>query len=119
MERAWPLASESHKFKSWPCLLLLVKFDQIKILSLISFLKEIIYLFLAALGLHCCMRAFSSCGEQGATLRCGARASPRGGFFCCGAWALRTWASVVVARRLSSCGLRALEHRLSSCGTWA
>ena len=24
-----------------------------------------IYLFLAALGLRCCMRAFSSCGEQG------------------------------------------------------
>ena len=24
-----------------------------------------IYLFLAALGLHCCTRAFSSCGEQG------------------------------------------------------
>ena len=24
-----------------------------------------IYLFLAALGLHCCMRAFSSCGEWG------------------------------------------------------
>ena len=24
-----------------------------------------IYLFLAALGLHCCARAFSSCGEQG------------------------------------------------------
>ena len=23
------------------------------------------YLFLAALGLHCCARAFSSCGEQG------------------------------------------------------
>ena len=23
------------------------------------------YLFLAALGLRCCMRAFSSCGEQG------------------------------------------------------
>ena len=28
-------------------------------------------------------------------------------------------ASVVVARRLSSYGSRALEHRLSSCGTWA
>ena len=28
------------------------------------FLKKIIYLFLAALGLRCCMRAFSSCGEQ-------------------------------------------------------
>ena len=24
-----------------------------------------IYLFLAALGLHCCTRAFSSCGEWG------------------------------------------------------
>ena len=24
-----------------------------------------IYLFLAALGLHCCARAFSSCGERG------------------------------------------------------
>ena len=24
-----------------------------------------IYLFLAALGLHCCVRAFSSCGERG------------------------------------------------------
>ena len=24
-----------------------------------------IYLFLAALGLHCCVQAFSSCGEQG------------------------------------------------------
>ena len=26
---------------------------------------EIIYLFWAALGLHCSTRAFSSCGEQG------------------------------------------------------
>ena len=26
--------------------------------------------------------------------------------------------SVVVARGLSSCGSRALERRLSSCGTW-
>ena len=25
----------------------------------------LIYLFLAALGLHCCVRAFSSCGKQG------------------------------------------------------
>ena len=28
------------------------------------------------------------------------------------------WASVVVAHGLSSCGSRALEHRLSSCGMW-
>ena len=30
---------------------------------MVFFLK--IYLFLAALGLRCCTRAFSSCGEQG------------------------------------------------------
>ena len=32
---------------------------------IISFFFKLIYLFLAALGLHCCARAFSSCGEQG------------------------------------------------------
>ena len=34
-------------------------------LSLKKKLINIIYLFLAALGLCCCARAFSSCGEQG------------------------------------------------------
>ena len=29
------------------------------------FFNKCIYLFLAGLGLHCCARAFSSCGEQG------------------------------------------------------
>ena len=29
------------------------------------FKKLFIYLFLAALGPHCCTRAFSSCGERG------------------------------------------------------
>ena len=32
------------------------------------FLIYLIYLFLAALGLRCCARAFSSCGEQGLLL---------------------------------------------------
>ena len=73
------------------------------------FKNKFIYLFLAALGLRCCMKAFSSCVK-----RCGARAS-----HCCGARALGARVSVVVARRLSSCGSQALEHRLSSCGTWA
>ena len=36
--------------------------------------------FLAALGLCCCARAFSSCGERGATLHCSVRASHCGGF---------------------------------------
>ena len=31
----------------------------------INILFYFIYLFLAALGLHCCVRAFSSCGERG------------------------------------------------------
>ena len=45
--------------------------------------------------------------RAGATLRCGARASHCGGFSCCGAQALGAWASVVVARGLSSCGSQA------------
>ena len=51
------------------------------------------------------------------SLRCAG--SHCGDFSCCGAWAPGTWASVVVARGLSSCGSRALECRLSSCGTRA
>ena len=44
-------------FSQLPCLLCKISF----------FFKLIylIYLFLAALGLHCCARAFSSCSEQG------------------------------------------------------
>ena len=34
-------------------------------------------------------------------------------------WALGARGSVVVARGLRSCGSRALEHRLSSCGARA
>ena len=59
-----------------------------------------IYLFLAALGLRCCARAFSSCGERGLLFCSGARASHCGGFSCCGAQGLGTTG-------------------FSSCGTWA
>ena len=55
----------------------------------------------------------------GATLCCAAWASHCGGFSCCGAPALGSWASIVVAHGLSSCGSWALEHRLSSCGARA
>ena len=76
----------------------------------------LIYLFLAALGLHCCTWAFSSCGECGllfvavcvlliAVASLVAKHRPQ--------------ISVVVVCRLSSCGSRALERRLSSCGTRA
>ena len=78
-----------------------------------------LFLFLAALGLCCCTRAFSSCGERGLLF-----VAVRGlliamASLCCGARALGTRASVLVALGLRSCGLRNLEHRLSSCGARA
>ena len=71
-----------------------------------------IYLFLAVLGLRCCM-GFLSLRWAGATLHCGARASHCGGFSCCGAWALGVRASAVVAHRLSS-----VVHGLSCSMAW-
>ena len=67
------------------------------------------------LGLLCCAQAFSSYGERGllsvAVCRLLIAVASR-----CGAQVLGMWASVVVARRLSSYGSQALEHKLSSCG---
>ena len=77
-----------------------------------------IYLFLAALGVCCCTRVFSSCGECG-LLFVVVRWLLIAVASRCGAQALGTWASVVVAHGLSSCGSRALELRLSSCGSRA
>ena len=74
---------------------------------------------MSELGLCCCARAISSCSKWGATLHCSVQASHCGGLSCCRAWALGAQASVVAARRLSSCGSRALERRLSSGGAWA
>ena len=62
---------------------------------------------MAALSLCCCAQAFSICGEQG-LLFIAVRRSHRGGLSCCGAWALGTQASAVVAHRLScsaACGI--------------
>ena len=71
-----------------------------------KFIYLFIYLFRAELGLCCCARAFSSCSERGLL------------FIACAdfsLWwllllrsrALGAWASVVVARGLSSCGAQA------------
>ena len=70
------------------------------------------FFFLAALGLRCCAWAFFQLWRVGAalrSLRCSGRASHCGGFSCCGAWALGARASVVVARRIRSCGSRAQQ----------
>ena len=74
----------------------------------------LIYLFLAALGLHCCTQAFSSCGEQGLLfvvvcrlLIAVASLVAEHGLQARGLQYLWHVGSVVVARRLSSCGARA------------
>ena len=83
-----------------------------------KFIYFIVYFIFGRVGSSLLRAGFSLVGERGATL-CGARASHCGGFSCCRARALGARASVVVAHRLSSCGLRALECRLCSCGARA
>ena len=79
-----------------------------------------IYLFIfGCIGSSLLREGFLSLWRAGATLRCGARASHCGGFSSCRARALGTWALVVAACGLSSCGSPALESRLSSCGAQA
>ena len=65
------------------------------------------------------MQAFSSCGEQGLLFVAVHGLLIVVASLCCGAQALGARASVVAARGLSSCGVRALERRLNSCGTQA
>ena len=64
-----------------------------------SFLNEI-YLFLAALGLHCCAQAFPSCDKWGLLSSCSTWAFHCLGFSHCGAWALG-------CAGFSGCGLQA------------
>ena len=45
--------------------------------------KLFTYLFLAALGLHCCPWAFSGCGKRGLLSGCRAQASYCAGLPCC------------------------------------
>ena len=68
-----------------------------------SLFCKIIYLFI-----YFSLRSvFVAAHGAEATLGCSAQASHCSGFSCCGARALGTRASVVVAHRLSSCGTRA------------
>ena len=62
---------------------------------------------MAVLGLRFCARAFSSCGKRGLLFIAVHRLLTVVALLCCGARALGMQASVVVARRLSSCGARA------------
>ena len=73
---------------------------------------------LAALGLHGCMQAFSSCSQRGLPSSCGMRASLGGfSFVERGFSGAQTSAAVVCG--LSSFRSWAQEHGPKSGGTWA
>ena len=74
--------------------------------SSISKPVDLFIYYMAFLGLHCCARAFSSCGEWG-LLSLAVRKL------------LTVVASLVVTRGPSRCGSQALERGLGSCGAWA
>ena len=82
------------------------------------FVLFFIYLPLAVLGLHGFAQVSLTVASW-ATLYCGVRAAPFGGFSCYRPQALGVQASVVAAHTLSYCGSEALKLGLSSCGTWA
>ena len=67
--------------------------------NLFFLINLFIYLFLAVLGLRFCVRAFSSCGQQGP-------------LFIAVRGPLTIAASLVAEHRLQT-------RRLSSCGSWA
>ena len=71
---------------------------------LLNLFNLFIFVWVGSLLLH---TGFLQLRRAGATLHCGVQPSHCGGFSCCRARALGTWASVVVARGLGSCGSRA------------
>ena len=70
-------------------------------------------LFLAILGLPCCVWASSSGSDQGSLSSYGVRASHCGGFSCCGTQAPGTWVLVVAAHGLQSMGSLVVVRGLS------
>ena len=74
---------------------------------LFFFINLFIYLFLAALGLRCCARAFSSCSERGLL------------FIAVRGLLIAVASLVGTARALGVRASVVVAHGLSSCGTWA
>ena len=94
-------------------------------MSLFIYLFVCLFIF-GCIGSSCCAQAFSSCDEQGllfvavhGLLIAVASLVAEHGLWVRGRQQLWHVGSVVVARGLSSCGLWALECRLSSCGARA
>ena len=82
--------------------------------SIYSFLFNFNHLSLVALGLDCRNLAFSICSEWGLLSSFTVQASHCGGF-----WLQNAGSRAPGFSSWGSCSLRALELRLSSCGTWA
>ena len=85
-----------------PCTYPLIKCTLLELFlqaAQIFFFYKFIY-FLAALGLRCCVRAFSSSGERGLLFVAVSGLLIAVASLCCGARALGTRASVVVAHGL-------------------
>ena len=81
--------------------------------------SQVFFFFFGCIGSSLLHVGFLQLWHAGATLRCGAWVSHCGGFFCCGARALGTRASVVVAHGLQSAGSVAVAHGLlcsAACG---
>ena len=87
--------------------------------AVVSFLFFINLFYFWLCWVFIAVRGLSLVAASSATLCCSAWASHCSGFCCCRARALGAWASVVAACGISSCGSRALERRLSSCGARA
>ena len=62
----------------------------------------LIYLFLTAVHIHCCIQSFSSRCELRLLSRCGLPASHHGGFSCCRAQTLEHTGSIVVCVGLAA-----------------
>ena len=76
-------------------------------------------LFVTVLGVCCHEDCFSSFGEQGYSLAGVCRLVIAVASLVAEHGFSARKALAVVARGLSSCSSRALEHRLSTCGAWA
>ena len=105
------------KFKTYPHVLTALKSKYT--LCLMSKIKNnFIYLLVAVLGLHCCM-SFLWVWRWGPLFSCGALGSDCSGFSCCRASAFRCMGFSSCGMWAQSLQLPGLEHRLSSCSTWA
>ena len=110
-----------HKISEANLIELQGKFDtQLLATSTLLFYFNFIYLFIyGCIGSSLLRAGPLQLQRVGATPHCSMRASHCSGLSRCGAQVPGTRASAAVARGLSSCGSRALEHSLSSCSARA